>query len=506
MKEWFPKHKRFSKQAAQTAVEIAVFGAVLIFVLGVMIRQAYNAHVAQNQVYKAMRLALTQSYLTSIDGLPSRNTASVFILEDRLSPATEKYGPLTRVPLTITATGTHTRELFQPTTFNQQNELTRTDFYINGQHFVFTIAGFKQLNNLHLKNPPGFPPINFPSGHPDWDPECAYRYVLNTASGNLDILQWMGCRRFYKIVPNYIKVPDKNQFCCADAPTCDPIITAPPSVAANWACDVGTRCCQPDNFNANTRFDLDRNPLTNASGVLGDVITDERPMFAWQWYLVKGFNPNRSGDRDPTPVNWGPLNILVNPPRPFMINFGDSLVIFNDPDDSNKNKNTDIDVDRDFKEEQVLLGSYNGSGVITSLSVLDLQEGDLDFSYDKRSPGPRPGLLDEMNMFSFTREGTYLLLREGKLYAPDTRQFVRNVQKRDRIDIVQRVIQLSNDTGRFCPGSPPTAVAPVEACNDCFNLSNVDKTCFDQGSKLLYVRSRIKDLGGKKWITPVTSP
>jgi len=77
-------------------------------------------------------------------------------------------------------------------------------------------------------------------------------------------------------------------------------------------------------------------------------------------------------------------------------------------------------------------------------------------------------------------------------------KFVRSVNRKDQVDLVERKIQLSNDTGRMCNG--PAPVPPVEACDDCFG-SNFANTCFDHGSKILYVRSRILGQHGHFWKT-----
>ena len=131
-------------------------------------------------------------------------------------------------------------------------------------------------------------------------------------------------------------------------------------------------------------------------------------------------------------------------------------------------------------------------------------------------------------MYSFVRDrgvgGTYLLIEEGKLYATSANQYIRTTQKRDRIDLVERTIQLSNDTDRFCDrngnvtavGSPDWADAgwsanipnPVEACGNCSSSANIQATCIDEdpagdGTQppVIYARSRVADLHGRKWIT-----
>ena len=85
------------------------------------------------------------------------------------------------------------------------------------------------------------------------------------------------------------------------------------------------------------------------------------------------------------------------------------------------------------------------------------------------------------------------------------------------------MFQLSNDTGRFCPptnpapyttiGNDPNGLKnPVEACvntvkgvGDCFNNITVSQTCFDKGTKMLFIRSRIQEQRGRKWVTQIQS-
>jgi len=125
-----------------------------------------------------------------------------------------------------------------------------------------------------------------------------------------------------------------------------------------------------------------------------------------------------------------------------------------------------------------------------------------------------------------------MLVEEGKLYGPDG-QYVRDTTRQDHIDIITRLFQLSRNTGRFCTeGSVPrpqdwsltgkdaikgvrTMVNPVEACgttpadaaddiysSTCMSVYT-EKTCLDVNTYMLYIRSRIEDLRGKRWITRV---
>ncbi|OGX27567.1 MAG: hypothetical protein A3D10_06230 [Omnitrophica WOR_2 bacterium RIFCSPHIGHO2_02_FULL_48_11] len=482
---------KFFKQSqrsrlAQAAVELAVFGGIVIFVLSLMVRQAYQSNLAQNQALKIMRMAMAESYKTSEKGSPARNTATIIVVEDRITPNAEKYGATSRTPFVLSGTGTHTRNLFMPPDFGILTELPRFDMYINGQHFVFTLAGYKSVGELDNPTP------SYWSGggtnHPDWDPYCAYRYEMNTTTNNVDILRYVGCRRFYRIVPNYVQDIKVDKFCCQDP--------AAPVPGCAKTCDA------TKNLTAEKRFDLNRDPLNNPPNDIVPPLV--RPQFAWQWYLVKGFNPKRAKKQGLSRTR-------------FKVNYGDVVSL--------PGTNVSLDVDLDLKEEIILKDDHDApgrTGVLQQVDVLDSQEGDIDLTGTLPASGRRVGLQDAMQMFSFTKDGTYLLLEEGQLFTTDTRRFIRHVQKRDRLDIVQRTIQLSNDTGRYCDpatglpraeldgGTYLASPNPVEVCangmvgnENCFIPAFIDKTCMDRPSRVIYVRSRIKDEGGRKWVTPI---
>ncbi len=162
-----------------------------------------------------------------------------------------------------------------------------------------------------------------------------------------------------------------------------------------------------------------------------------------------------------------------------------------------------LDVDGDFYVEQILkVMGTDAAGHITSIEVIDHQDGDIDFSLDGRKPNVKAGLLDDAQMYSITRSGTTYRIQEGKLfYANPGGQFVRNTNRNDHVDFAQRIFKLSNNTGRFCNGDTPLLPAQVEACNNCFSAINVQKTCMDVQSLQIFVRSRIHNEGGRSWFT-----
>lgn len=467
------KKKTSWAHKAQTASELAVFGTVLLFVLTWIIRSSVSFNYSQSQSLKAFRLALKESYLSGEAQNNSRSFASVLFVEDRLdtditgggvtSSSDGKYGAIERNPYIVAGSGSFTKNLFLDPAMGEWWNLPVMDVFINGKHFTFTTGEFREISfwnkdtgwNYPDKNPNC---VNQPDRRGDDDHICA---VVYTKIDNGD-----------------------PRFCCAAQP-----------------CPGG----EPEE---DKRFDLDRDGDA-------DVNQSDRCSFSWQWLKVDATTKTFTVDL-PT-----------------------------------------ADVDRDLKEEKILMvkhrrvyyredsewderrpdepfetgKAFPGSPLtrpITSVKVLDFQAGDIDLSYNSadkrgfatpvepnRKPVLVPGLAQEATMYTWTKTakggGTYLLLEEGKLYqlSGDTKQYVRNIQKTDRIDIIERTIQLSNDTGRMNPHVRNPVNPAVEAyCksdtggNCCFG-ENIFKTCFNRTSKRLYVRSRIKDYRGRKWITRV---
>jgi len=496
---WNRKNKR-----AQTVTELAIFGSILIFILGAIIRQAMQFGHFQNQNLKAMRMAMKASFEYSeglkgphqldSQGTNSRNGASVLIIEDRLSAASAKFGAVERVPLLSSGSATHSRNLFRPTAAGTINNLPIYDVYVNGKQFPFTTAGFKTVCLMETR---AFCDQRFASdggydlwiGEVDpgfWQPRCVTLRVL----GGPD--QDVGCARLYAITPNN---PGNTK----------------------WCDDDSVNPC-PNGWSADQRFDLDRDGIS-------DVPPAERDEFAWQWLRVSAVNIDKFSEYVAS-VFYLRLNIKEG------ISFGEN---------NNEQANIILDMDGDLKEERILQNTpdtedsvvTDSTGVILRLQVIDSQEGDMDFTYNSSDyqsyndyvenyPGldspppdkangnvPPPGFSNNVGMYVRVGPGTYLLIEEGKMLSP-TRQYVRQTQWKDHIDLIHRPVQLSNNTERFCKDGVPqidpniwTAgeVNPVEACNGCFTTANIWRTCFDERYWLLFIRSRVRDSFSRRWIT-----
>ncbi|MDO8579977.1 MAG: hypothetical protein Q7S13_00685 [Candidatus Omnitrophota bacterium] len=501
----FPKQHKFASTRAQTAIELAIFGAILIFVVGLIVNSAMNTGYSQNQQLKGMRLAMRQSYLNSQAGNTSRNTASVFFIEDRLVASADKYSAIDRTPMVMGGQATHSKQLFQPVDINEFQNLPKIDWFINGKHFVLTTAAWRvytQSNDPECANPIPDPDYAcagpfLDSSHPNWDDKCATKEVKDVMGTT--VVEDVGCILFYTKVYN----------------------TGNPKTSENW-CNGGTIPCD-DNLPVKCRFDLDQDTLTvvnitSDNCEAAEVDPASRKDFAWQWFAVHAID--KSEFKDGKKIKITPLNTKAG--------FDGIDLIKETP------VNDEVDVDGDNKEERIYkIKKKDGYGLIRKMIVLDAQGGDIDPTYDDASPGPEPGFTRDVEVFTFVKDdtssdgGTYLRIEEGKLY-DDNQQYIRSTTKKDQVDIIERVLQLSNDTKRFCSGGAPTPpdvsdnenkwpgwsisegiLNPVEACastcgtEKCFSDQCRNKICFDEERKIIFVRSRIKDLHGRKWITAV---
>ncbi len=576
-------------EKAQIATELAIFGAILVFIVSVIVRNGLNASYVQNQSLKAMRLALSASYIGSEAQTTSRNQASVLVVEDRLSISTGPYGAVDRTPYIFQGQGSDTKLFFYPVDWKELypsgKSLPRFDLIVNGQHFVFTVAEARTSrnfcfddpddNNDGISNGPG--DVTEPCTlNPNWEPNCAVihrvkgqdippgwadpnaippwvnqdvinalenpppgLYVPPTSPGltNVnesipDIGLTVGCERFFKTAGNY----PESSFCTC-LPNLDPATCWCPGYpdictkkkddpGATCACAIpGTPCPNPGYndiekliikdsdarvaafpdptkryFNPDQRFDLNRDGIPDVP-VAGGQPTD-RNTFAWQWDLVMAIKRTKG------------VHMIKGEP------ISDSKT---DP------INTSVDLDGDLKEEviqTILETDPKFHVVITKFGYLDYQEGDVDFTRGNHEPGHDPGFFEEVQFFGRTQDGTFYQLTETGNYQ-DPGDSIRYefahkyvmTRKKGRVDIIQRVFQLNNNTGRLCSGTTPQQEA-VETCADnyagdppgikfaksCFAPSRIATTCFDgnPGVLRLYIRSRVQDLMGRKWVTPVT--
>lgn len=484
----------------QTIIELAIFGAILMFIIGLIVQQGLGAAHQQNNALKAMRMALALShqfsegfgdayenemkeYFEGKDlsdkqrrrissfGAASRNSAAILLVEDRLTADASKYGAIERIPLITGGSGIHSRNLFLPVDTGEYFNLPVYDVFVNGKHFPFSMAGFKKMCLTkdgsgcasdsewigERAQQRGLPDSSF------WDFECLKRVDITT-----EVVTFVGCAKLFTSVPNHPAISD---YCAED--------------------------CPEYNLPVNDRFDLDRD---GAPDVPREDENWLRKNFGWQWMVVSAFDERVGGaERDNLKTQNG-------------IQKGDESA-----------NNLSVDVDMDLQEEQIveitgweMERADRRTGIITEIIVEDFQEGDMNFSvsdFDLQDPTVKsPGLVNELEMYTKTKEGTYLRIEEGQLFTIDEEgrkhQLVRSIQRRDSVDLIARKIQLSNNTGRFCDGERVTPLVggypnPVEVCSDdCYKKENFEKTCYNIDPKVnvIVVRSNIFAGQGRKWI------
>ncbi len=540
---------KISRKTAQTVSELAIFGAILLFVVGGMVRYAVNYNYNQNQQLAAMRYAFQLSFISGIKNDTSRKSVSVIFIEDRQEATVGRFGGQTRTPYILSGRGMFTNTLFLPQDFAVDN-VPVIDFMIDGDHFTFTTAAYKTYNVAYPVDEDGDPvplvtlttpvflggvegerdyPIKpcTPDHHEDANCPSNIHYDITYYNGDevwypncyRSMGSVHGCLAFYRQIVNVPSDPDVN-FC------------------------VSTNCSDdhPWDLPLEDRFNLDLSDTFMFPGGqkcsynsskfcdLPDDGSIEITNFPWQWTKTAATTS--------------------------YVNFGETGIMR-------------LDVDLDGKEEVIMkftdskgrlwtpqTGSKSGQAAIIQFQVMDLQEGDWDPTYSdwdraRKEAGSEneartedgaytknpPGLLGEQRMLTFTNpygeQGTYLNIQEDA-----SSHKAIQTQKSQRLDIVERLIQLSNDTGHLCrndydvdgDGNDHNVTSDVFCISDditrprpacgtsnkkchyykrqsypggCFSTKHniVWKHCFDADSKILYVRSRILEKRGHRWIT-----
>lgn len=473
---------------AQAASELAIFGAILLFVIGGLIRSGFQQSMQMNQQLRAMRMALSESwrsaqgqYSGSIPSI-SRTSASVLVVEDRLSiDATQKYGTRDRIPFVAMGSGTLTQNMFYSMEWGERLDLPVFDLFLNGQRFPFTTAAFDEYP---VPQPPDFDGINLCTARSQPDTRCVVTECYkDPVSGNNS-----PCLLAFKRVYNY-----RNSGYLA-LTVVDPRIP--------YYFDL--------NFNGvSLNLDDDEKALAD---------DDFRKDFAWQWQPVALVAPGT--DLSPlTNALGGPVGILT----------------------ASETERPSLDIDGDFEEETIFEVSYNGS-VVKSVKDLDSQNGDINPNHVPQDVNDTVGLQSDSQMYSFTYDqpslgdGTYFEVKEGKLFTT-AGIFIRNTNRNDHVDLIMRIIKLSNNTYRFCTKTENSMsqrvdwtvsdqedpaycgrfgwcgmTNPVEACvpdneapesDGCFKSDRVALTCYDQrpDRNTIFVRSRIKNTKGIRWLT-----
>lgn len=444
-------------QRGQAAVELAVFGAIIIFLIGGIVRSAMSANFQQNQQLKSMRMALLKSYQTSqYDRGAGRNSATFMFIEDRITPDIGRYGATERSPLIAGGSGTLSNMLMYPleeSELDERKHIPGIDVFINGKYFYFTTARKVWRS---LDPPPSYGRFYVSGSVPDPAGNSTHRYNYTHPSDPRQNISW-----------NFMCQPVNDPVLGFGYAGC-PLLY---QIAVNPG-DAGILTPE-ESFNLRRTNNYADNPPPHNGNPCPSLSPNQVCVndMAWKWRAINGVQGA----------------VVIDPA-------GGNLPMY--------------DVDMDLQEEVMYAASYDGNGVMTGVSVFDFQEGDINSTHDNMSPGKRPGMQNDMAVYTEATPKTFLKVKEGKLYNPETGVFVRSTNNRDQVSIVQREFQLSNDTGRFCSGGSPTPgwENPVEVCGGCFSPAHIGLTCFDTSNRVLYIRSRLSDKRGHNWKTDAGWP
>lgn len=446
-------------------LELALFGSVFIFIVGAIIRQSASSGLQQNQQLRAFRIALADSHMYS-EGLKGtvRGTAicGAQLPGGPLETSGGRHGEMSR---NMASTIILEDRLNVGSAKNA--EIDRTPYIAQG-------------SGTHSRNL--FMPFDYG--------ECHNIAVMDV---------YINGRHFPFITADFVEVvytfgpEDEDQYAYESVPNHS-------AFADKWD------ATDEEAFDLNRDGVFDENIPASMRQLRGTSTDDNPQYFSWQWHKVSIMSGALEGS---------------------------------------------MDIDGDLKEEAIMdvdrrrfVDPEGIERLRVTIKALDHQEGDIDFSvndYDKKNGAIELGLQRDMYLYTDVSEGdggdegTYLQIEEGQLIDGISEQVVRSVQRKDQIDVVQRRFILSRNTGRFCsyndyagPVAWEGATNPVEVCcrdtSCCFRPGNVDKTCMapspemvpDPGgaeeaeakkninhNPVLYIRTRIEDRRGRKWITNI---
>lgn len=130
-------NKMFPRQVrAQAIAEIAVFGAIVLFLIASIVHQTVSTSFVLENSLKTLRKAMAMSAKYG-------RGVSLLVIDDRLTPAVSKYGATERQPVIASSSASFTQNLFMPVTCDNANVVPKMDVIINGVQRTFTTAAWK---------------------------------------------------------------------------------------------------------------------------------------------------------------------------------------------------------------------------------------------------------------------------------------------------------------------------------------------------------------------------
>jgi hypothetical protein len=140
MNNVFIKNKK-----GQSILELAIFGSILISLLGVLVSYGLRYNYQQLETQRAFRKALGSTAMSMEDGVPS--SVAHMLIEDRHIPnPSDSFGMGAITPLGASASVTRSAALHE--TPDTVDELPVSVYTINNQTYSFKNAGFVEESNV----------------------------------------------------------------------------------------------------------------------------------------------------------------------------------------------------------------------------------------------------------------------------------------------------------------------------------------------------------------------
>lgn len=429
---------------------MAVFGAIVVFVIGLILKTSLSVSHQANIQLRSFRKALQESYLTANGEYAgqfsaARNQSSILIMEDRLSmDPSQKQGTRDRFPVIAQGSGTMTHSLMMDVDPNDAYDQSIFDVIINGQRFPFTTSAYRTLNLQQEYTDGKIPDCNVNG------------YGLNTGRCyDVATSAFVFFRKAYN--------GEEDAWCVA-------------------ACGA---------FSADSRFDLDFNGTTDVTAAdtlpVAAGVINLRDNFGWQW----------------VPVEQSALtaNIEVDIDGDFKM---EKIVSCSSMDactvldsqagdiDSTVDEATELQYEK-WRLDQIAAGNpdpgpFRPPGLDNNMRI---------FSYTKDGT-----LLQHIEGKLFTVDGQFVrnetkqdhldIIERAFYLSNATDRFCRDATTPRDWGVEENWAKLNGVYGM---------VNPVERCGDCFSVANEKYTCMEVGGPTIFVRSRIRDRRRVRWVT-----
>ena len=138
-------HPSFKK--GQAILELAVFGSILIMLLGVLVSYGMKYNFQQRIMQQAFRKALVSAAESRQSNKPT--SVSHIVIEDRhISSPSNAFAVGSVSPIIASASVTRTYELQATPDPNKENELPQLSLNINGEIYTFKTSAFRDVYNV----------------------------------------------------------------------------------------------------------------------------------------------------------------------------------------------------------------------------------------------------------------------------------------------------------------------------------------------------------------------